>query len=102
MTLFTPKFEESKKLRSVRLTDTAWDALDRIASEHGVTRTDLLEEWSRRELWSPKPSHPTLTREDLEEHMNKVLEHVPIKQKGILQRKLVAKYFQELLEQIFP
>jgi transposase-like protein len=102
MSLFTQKFEEAKKLRSVRLTDTAWDALERIASEHGVTRTDLLEKWARQEPVSPQASSPCLTREELEKHMNTLLAHIPIGRKEVAQRAFVIKHFQALLQRIFP
>ena len=102
MSLFTQKFEETKKLRSVRLTDTAWNALEAIASERGVTRTDLLEEWARQKPDSAQPSASGLTREELEGHMNTLLAHIPIKRKEVAPRTFVNKYFRELLQQVFP
>jgi hypothetical protein len=47
MTLFIRKFDEDKKLRTVRLTDTAWEQFDLLAKTKGLTRTDLLEQWAR-------------------------------------------------------
>lgn len=41
---FTEKFiGEPKKLRSIRLTDTAWDKLEEIAENLSITRTDFIE-----------------------------------------------------------
>lgn len=45
---FTEKFVgEEKKLRSVRLTDTAWDKLHSIGDSLSVTRTDAIELMAR-------------------------------------------------------
>jgi predicted DNA-binding ribbon-helix-helix protein len=45
---FERKFiNENKKLRSVRLTDTAWDVLENIANQNGISRTDVIELWAR-------------------------------------------------------
>jgi len=37
-----------KKLRSMKLTDHAWDTLEVLARERGVTRTDIIEEFTRQ------------------------------------------------------
>lgn len=45
---FNKKFQdEEKKLRSIRLTDTAWNYLQEIATEREVSRTDVIEAWAR-------------------------------------------------------
>lgn len=46
---FDRKFDESKKLRSIKLTDTAWDNLEKIALASGISRTDVIEQWTREE-----------------------------------------------------
>jgi len=75
MSLFTQKFDEPKKLRSVRLTDTAWDALERIATEQGLTRTDLLEKWARECRGEPKlVQDRDELRQQLEGHVKDILE----------------------------
>ena len=45
---FAPKFEEKKKLRTIRLTDNTWKKLQERANELSVTRTDVIEsmEWN--------------------------------------------------------
>jgi AcrR family transcriptional regulator len=40
---FERDYTESKHLRSVRLTDTAWDNLDTIATRNNLTRTEAIE-----------------------------------------------------------
>jgi hypothetical protein len=40
---FERDYAESKHLRSVRLTDTAWDNLDAIAKRNNLTRTEAIE-----------------------------------------------------------
>lgn len=45
---FERKFaDEAKKLRSIRLTDTAWNTLENIANQKELTRTDIIELWTR-------------------------------------------------------
>lgn len=41
---FVQKSEEARKVRSIRLTDGAWDELGRIADEQNITRADLIEQ----------------------------------------------------------
>ena len=40
---FERDYTESKHLRSIRLTDTAWDNLDKIAKSNNLTRTEAIE-----------------------------------------------------------
>lgn len=42
---FLPKSEEMRKVRSIRLTDSTWEKLGKLANERSITRADLLEEW---------------------------------------------------------
>lgn len=42
---FVAKSNENRQVRSIRLTDSAWDKLGQLARERGITRADLLEEW---------------------------------------------------------
>lgn len=44
--LFTQIGDEQRKVRSLRLTDTTWDTLGRIAESKKATRADLVEELS--------------------------------------------------------
>ena len=40
---FSTKGEERREVRSIRLTDSAWEKLGNIADERGITRADLIE-----------------------------------------------------------
>lgn len=42
---FLPKSNDYRQVRSIRLTDSSWEALGELASNRGITRADLLEEW---------------------------------------------------------
>ncbi|TAE60544.1 MAG: TetR/AcrR family transcriptional regulator [Nostocales cyanobacterium] len=42
--------DESKKLRSIRLTDTAWAKLDELAMERNLTRSEMIEIFARQGL----------------------------------------------------
>jgi hypothetical protein len=47
---FTPDYAgETKRLRSMRLTDTAWDLLAEIAEKNHITRTEVIELFARGE-----------------------------------------------------
>jgi hypothetical protein len=40
---FEPDYKEPKRLRSIRLTDTAWENLDAIAKANNLTRSEIIE-----------------------------------------------------------
>ncbi len=42
---FLSKSEENRQVRSIRLTNRAWDGLGRLASIQCITRADLIEDW---------------------------------------------------------
>ncbi|BAZ41832.1 TetR family transcriptional regulator protein [Calothrix sp. NIES-4101] len=44
---FERDYTEPKQLRSLRLTDTAWENLDAIAQKNNLTRTELIELFAR-------------------------------------------------------
>jgi AcrR family transcriptional regulator len=46
---FERDYAEPKRLRSIRLTDTAWENLDEIAQKNNLTRTELIELFARGE-----------------------------------------------------
>lgn len=84
---FVQKSDEMRKVRSVRLTDTAWNELGRIADERDITRADLIEELiekglaerledkveSPKQLELPFGVSPKLERADLEEKRDRIL-----------------------------
>jgi len=39
---------ETKKLRSIRLTDTAWAKLDQLAAANNLTRSEMIEMFARQ------------------------------------------------------
>jgi macrodomain Ter protein organizer (MatP/YcbG family) len=41
---FANKGEEKREVRSIRLTDSAWQKLGELATERGITRADFIEE----------------------------------------------------------
>jgi len=42
---FAPKSDEIRQVRSIRLTDTTWEKLGKLAEIRGITRADLIEDW---------------------------------------------------------
>lgn len=102
MSLFVQKFDEPKKLRSVRLTDTAWDTLEHLATQQGLTRTDLLEAWARQ------PQSETMTENDgaravMEAHIEAIVsELVPKRSMKVPPGALVRRCLQELVDRAYP
>ncbi len=45
---FAPKEYGQKKIRSMMLSDHAWDTLKKLADSKGVSRTDIIEEFTRQ------------------------------------------------------
>ena len=48
---FAAKSNENRQVRSIRLTDSVWDTLGKIADERSITRADLVENWMDREYF---------------------------------------------------
>ncbi|MBV6624530.1 MAG: TetR family transcriptional regulator [Rivularia sp. (in: Bacteria)] len=46
---FEQDYQEPKQVRSLRLTNTAWENLDKIARENNLTRSELIERLARGE-----------------------------------------------------
>ena len=43
---FTSKSDESREVRSLRCTDATWQKLGELAELQGITRADLIEQWT--------------------------------------------------------
>lgn len=107
MSLFTQKFDEPKRLRSIRLTDTAWNSLEKIAIEQGLTRTDLIEEWSREYQGKQISKHMfeqdrEELRKQLEKHVNDILESklTPKKTIKVSPYGVIKRCLEELVDRI--
>lgn len=46
--LFGMKGDQPRRVRSLRLTDSAWESLGELADQRGITRSDLIEEIASR------------------------------------------------------
>lgn len=103
MPLFVQKFDEPKKLRSVRLTDSAWNSLARIASERGMTRTDLLEEWVREKSSYNTKQSAVQVRKLMETYIDDIVDRlVPKRPMKVAPVGLVRRCLQELVDQVYP
>jgi len=49
---FTSKSEDIRQVRSIRLTDSTWDTLGKLADQRSITRADLIEEWINQEYFN--------------------------------------------------
>lgn len=50
---FVAKSSEHRLVRSLRLTDSAWDVLGQQADSRCITRADLIEYWVSQKIWEP-------------------------------------------------
>jgi predicted DNA-binding protein len=112
---FVQKSDEMRKVRSVRLTDTAWNELGRIADERDITRADLIEELiekglaerledkveSSKQLELPFGVLPKLERADLEEKRDRALAALKLGSQAPLYKKIkkaLDTYMKMLLD----
>lgn len=49
---FTSKSDKKRQVRAIRLTDSTWDTLGKLANERSITRADLIEEWIKQEYFN--------------------------------------------------
>lgn len=102
MSLFVQKFDEPKRLRSVRLTDTAWAALESLAVKQGLTRTDLLEAWARNPQ-TEVISQDNSARTAMEAYIDEIVsELVPKRSMKVPPKGLVHRCLQELVDRVYP
>lgn len=99
---FVQKSDEMRRVRSIRLTDTAWDELGRIANQRDITRADLIEELiekglaerledkveSSKQLEIPFGVLPKLERADLEENRDRILAGLKLGSQAPLYKKI--------------
>lgn len=106
---FAQKNDEYRSVRSVRLTDSTWEALGSAAQSQGITRADLLELLVRSD-WLPLPSNTrvegdieprfvesaTLSIEELETLCSNILKDLKLG-KQAPRYQVVQKAFSRLL-----
>lgn len=63
---FIPKSSELRHIRSMRLTDSAWEKLGNIASKKGFTRADLIEEWATQNFCDQEKQLTLFGHSDIE------------------------------------
>jgi hypothetical protein len=55
----TPVFyDELKKSHTVKLTDTAWHEINKVAQQQGISASELIERWGRGLKSPTASSHP--------------------------------------------
>jgi hypothetical protein len=112
---FVQKSDEMRKVRSVRLTDTAWNELGRIADQQDITRADLIEGLiekglaerledkveSPKQLELPFGVSPKLERTDLERKRDRVLATLGLGSQAPIYKKIkkaLDAYMKMLLD----
>ncbi len=51
-------YDEVKKTHGVKLTDTAWNIINEVAQEQGISASELVERWGRGLKPQSVSSHP--------------------------------------------
>ncbi len=91
---FAQKSEEIRHVRSIRLTDSTWEALGAIAAQRGITRADLLEELIGEGVISLAHQPVSTRREDVGHLVEQVLADPSVtrngKDRGAVKRGLEA------------
>lgn len=90
---FAPKSEKPRQVRSIRVTDEAWERLGVIAKSRRITRADLLEE-AVEEGWIEKPKTKKEIIDEIQLAVNKILGDANLtrqgKDKSAIKRGLLA------------
>lgn len=50
---FAPKSDQPRRVRTMRLTDVAWNKLGEIADSQNLNRADFIERWLQKEIEKP-------------------------------------------------
>lgn len=51
-------YDEVKKTHGLKLTDTAWSAINEVAQQQGISASELVERWGRQLKLPSASSHP--------------------------------------------
>lgn len=82
---FVSKSDEPRLVRTMRLTDSAWEKLGKIANSRCITRADLLEEWAKHNfqqqpdqlsLFNEKPVPGASSKEAIDSNTRKTGTHL--------------------------
>ena len=92
---FTAQSNERREVRSLRLTDSTWQALGDTAEKQGITRADLIEKIVSEGLLAAQPEELVNAQEDESETIVKIkevlLEALKIKNMTAQHRKLMSR-----------
>lgn len=90
---FLNKSDEFRHVRSIRVTDKAWEKLGEIANNRSITRADLIEEWLENdEIFK-------IDKVQVEAVMEEILQDQKVTRKG-KDRSAVRRGFEALLERL--
>jgi hypothetical protein len=51
-------YDEVKESHNIKLTKTAWSAINEVAKEQGISASELVERWGRQLKLPAASSHP--------------------------------------------
>lgn len=96
---FAPKSEEYRQVRSIRLTDSAWQKIGFAAEKRRITRADLIEQMAEDGVFDGESIDSKLSRESLEVLVEEILSD-PTVTRGGKDRGAVKRGLQALLSRL--
>lgn len=100
---FAPKSEEYRQVRSIRLTDTAWQKLGFAAEKRRITRADLIEQMAEDGVFDDESSNSQLSRNDFLNEVEALTEEIlsdPTVTRGGKDKGAVKRGLQALLSRL--
>jgi hypothetical protein len=97
---FAPKSETLRYVRSIRLTDKAWEKIGFAAEKRRITRADLIEQMVEDGVFDDVPRDPEISQEILLNEIEAVVEEIlsdPTVTRGGKDKGAVKRGLQALL-----
>lgn len=91
---FLHKSDDYRRVRSIRVTDEAWEKLGEIAEKLSITRADLIEEWMEDK------SSNGINEEKIKAVIEEILHDPEVTRKG-KDKSAVRRGFEALLNRLF-
>jgi hypothetical protein len=96
---FTPKADEYRQVRSLRLTDKTWEILGCVADSQAITRADLIEQSANSGLLGQQTTSEKVDLQQVEEVINQVLSDPLVTRNG-KDRGSVRRALEALLQRL--
>lgn len=96
---FVAKSDQPREVRSLRLTDTAWEKLGSAANLRCITRSDLIEELIESGVLDKQPTSGGMSLQQVEAAISQILTDPVVTRNG-KDRGSVKRALEALLKQL--